>query len=815
MPSLLSGGPRSYRRVQTASTNNRNQTAELEGAVPSSELDRLYDAAMTSDGVEGRLRHDDAEDNHSEHDGNVGAVAGPSGADDQHTGSPADEEMQSQSNRSIDYNSSYSDTHAVGGPTMRVPPGAPPSPPVDDPPQSPNHERPSSPHSSTSGLLPVELNEEARMPVIALVDQPPGPATASSLAAEIAALLEDDDLEELEEPLNELELLLEAQGELTEKEKKWASRVGRQSECMPLASLNTSVYTTRLIGILHNLLDDEVVCNSLKGYKFQIESNLGANNFQKLRFTWPQLHLPSLKSLRLHLQRLTGLKIRYYHMCINCCICYAGKYADEVKCPFCKWTRYLPNSATPRRQFEYIPLIPQIQALYANPKTAKEMRWRSEHHLDDKDAVDGQLTDIYGGRLYQGLLNKFVTVNGQQLGFKYFSNPQDVLLVALTDGFRLFKRGGHSAWPILFVNANIDPKLRYHLNNTICTGSIPGNPEDFDSFLSPTIGELEQAAYGVPTFDAHKANIDSSAPNADKPNVNDIVDVRVFAPFGGGDIPAAAKAWTGGKQHSAKHACRGCTIEGIRPPGSKGPVYYAPVVRPPDCQPHAVPYDIGHPPMRTHSEYLRQAKLVDTAPTRKERETRSVKYGINGTPLTARIPGIQFPYSYCPDLMHLIENQGNHYIELLTGNFKGLDEGSESYELPEAVWKEIGLVTVGARGTIPSQFGRLIPNIATEYSFFTAEAQLVWWTLYAPILLRGRLEDKYYWHLRRFVNIVNICIQNKTTSEDRATLRKEILTWYEEWERCVLTFGLSDNVDKLATAGSSTNISLTVSQHAS
>lgn len=82
-------------------------------------------------------------------------------------------------------------------------------------------------------------------------------------------------------------------------------------------------------------------------------------------------------------------------------------------------------------------------------------------------------------------------------------------------------------------------------------------------------------------------------------------------------------------------------------------------------------------------------------------------------------------------------------------------------------------------------FGRQIPNIAEDRSFFTAEAYLVWATLYAPILLRDRLPGKYYRHFKLFLSVLARCMQFSTTLAERNTLRADVKKWYAQYERCV------------------------------
>lgn len=110
--------------------------------------------------------------------------------------------------------------------------------------------------------------------------------------------------------------------------------------------------------------------------------------------------------------------------------------------------------------------------------------------------------------------------------------------------------------------------------------------------------------------------------------------------------------------------------------------------------------------------------------------------------------------------------------------------GRPSYVLTKKAQQEIGIATVRANKTIPAAFGRRIPNIADDRTYFTAEAYVVWFTLYAPILLRGRFtRPKYYKHFSLLVNIIHRCLAIVTTRAERDQLRKDIVKWYGQYEK--------------------------------
>lgn len=507
-----------------------------------------------------------------------------------------------------------------------------------------------------------------------------------------------------------------------------------------------------------------------KMYKLQMEVNLGHNAYQKFRCAFPHLNLPSLQVLRRKMADLTGIAPITYHCCRNSCICYVGAYANAQSCHHCSAPRFKPDG-TPAKLFHYLPILPQIKALYAGGISAAQMRYRSEHHDDYLEDEEGQeyISDIYDSALYRKLRDSFVTVNGRIFPYKYFQDPRDVYLTGMTDGFQLFKKGRHTAWPLIFVNNNLPPALRYKTWNVICVGLIPGprKPKEHDSFMYVVAEDLAKAAIGTRAYDA----VDRC-----------MFTLRVYGPLKCGDMPAVASAYSGGKHPGAEHPCRICPIQGIRIVDTNNLSYYLPITRPPEYPP--LPYTIETLPNRSHTQYLEQAREIEQARTLTERKRLSQLYGINHTPVSSRIPGITFPWSFPFDFMHLLENMFKNYISLFAGDFKHLGDGSEPFSIVPHIWREIGTATVKANATIPSSFGRSIPNVAEERAYMTAESHLVWGTLYAPILLRGRfMHDRYYLHWRKFIFIVERCIGFSSNAAERLQLRHDIREWYTEYER--------------------------------
>ncbi|KAG8940966.1 hypothetical protein FRC04_004857 [Tulasnella sp. 424] len=509
---------------------------------------------------------------------------------------------------------------------------------------------------------------------------------------------------------------------------------------------------------------------AVRAYRFQIRSNIRATAYRELGMEYKELNVPSLKVLRRLMKEVSGIEPKMTDCCRQSCICYTSDLAELQVCPICGLDRYL-SDGSPGNQMLHIPLAPQLAARFAGYRSARAMRYRSEHERDYLNDSQGTISDIYDSSLYRSLRRAHPVVSNRLLPHHFFDDPRDVLLVGLTDGFQIFRRGSHTAWPVMYINANLSPAERYKDENLIIVGLIPGanKPKNFNSFQYVFAEELVQGAVGSSAYDA----VD-----------DDMFVLRYYAPYGGGDMPAVAAAYLNSKGHNAKRPCRGCDIEGVRIEGhpTNNKTHYLPIRRPRRYPPSQITSSAL--PLRDHQRYLQQAKEVDLAPTIQESKRLATAYGINGVPMSSNIPGVRYPDSFPTDLMHMTENQLSNLIDIFSGDFKKLDSGSEDYILPKGVWEEIGIATVEANATIPSAFGRKIGNVAKSRTFFTAESYLVWSTLYAPILLRGRFsKSKYYDFFCRTISIIERCMAFKSTKLERDKLRDDIRSWYDDYEK--------------------------------
>ena len=163
-----------------------------------------------------------------------------------------------------------------------------------------------------------------------------------------------------------------------------------------------------------------------------------------------------------------------------------------------------------------------------------------------------------------------------------------------------------------------------------------------------------------------------------------------------GNMPAISKLLMM-KGHNGHCLCRYCEIRRVWIPGEK--VNYFPLyLKDKTYDPHSLP-------RQHHHWFIEQAKKVIVAETVTESDQLSRKYGIKGLPGLFLLGLVWFLASFPFNFMHLIfENLAPNLIQHYTSNFKGLDAGIETYELPKNVWEAITDATAQSGDTIPSNF---------------------------------------------------------------------------------------------------------------
>lgn len=518
----------------------------------------------------------------------------------------------------------------------------------------------------------------------------------------------------------------------------------------------------------------------LRAFALRVEEQLTNVAFDKIGFIFPTAALPSWKVILTRAKFLSGIKPVLYDRCPNSCICYAGLYAGDRTCCFCKTPRF-DESGHPAASFAYLPFTPRLKAFVANPTLAAQMQYRKQQH--EKDNL-GSVEDVFNSVHYRQLCQERVRVAGKDLPHCHFSDGRDVAMGFSTDGFCLYRRRGKkSAWPLLLFTYNLPPDVRFHLANVISLGIIPRKPKDIDSFLWPMVKEFLRLAIGITAYDALS-------------DMSFRLHAYLILLFG--DIPAVSMLMLM-KGHNGLSPCRMCQIRGVAMPGeTTSKTKYVPLFR---CDEENsgqnVQLDPLDLPLRTHDDFMEQAEEVQSAPTATESKRLAREYGIKGVSILSQLSSISFPRSFPYDFMHLIwENLLPNLIKLWTGTFKGLDEGNEHYHLSPRAWTAIGKACSKAGPLIPAAYGPKPEDLSDPSVNMTADAWSFWALYLGPILLESRFKKRrYYDHFVDLVRLLNMCLQYEYTPDDIAKIKTGFASWVLQYKRYVCYHGYNIYID--------------------
>ncbi|CEL56160.1 hypothetical protein RSOLAG1IB_07613 [Rhizoctonia solani AG-1 IB] len=478
-----------------------------------------------------------------------------------------------------------------------------------------------------------------------------------------------------------------------------------------------------------------------------------------------EARLPSVKKLRSLARVWSGYVPQRFDCCINSCVLFTGYLSAAEKCPICHADRFTWNGVGVNT-FTYLPAIPQLRALFSCSEMVKKMCYRHDYKNPNNS-----ISDIFDSSHYKKLCHTKVIIEGEEQPFYFFQDKHEIALGLVTDGMCPFKRRKNSCWPIILVNYNLPPDERFHIDNLICVGVIPGPkcPADINSFLQPLIDELLELARGVAAVDVTTSTLFALRAHL----------LTIF-----GDIPAITKIleFIG---HNGCFPCRFCYIPTISGPTSGGGFHrYCPLQQPDGFQTN--PLDL---PMRTHKQTLQLGLEVLKAPNEHLRSARATETGVKGVTLLARLPSISVPASFPIDLMHMVwQNLIPQLIDLWTNNFNDLDDGLEDYIWDATVLGALNDALKSSRKTIPTQFGCAVPEL-TKRSEFIAETWDVFTTQLSPILLRRSFSNRrYYAHFVRLVKLLCTVISYDLPRDELPTLQRGIAEWVEEYEQIYYQF---------------------------
>jgi hypothetical protein len=138
------------------------------------------------------------------------------------------------------------------------------------------------------------------------------------------------------------------------------------------------------------------------------------------------------------------------------------------------------------------------------------------------------------------------------------------------------------------------------------------------------------------------------------------------------------------KGHNGYSPCRSCEIKGVRNIKGGDTIYYVPLTAPMvDGEPKRA-WNPRSLPLRSHESFTDITAKMAACESIEDRKELSKFHGIKGLPALRRVGSIHFGRSAPWEFMHLpFENIGPNMVKLWSGKYKGLDTGSEDYEISD------------------------------------------------------------------------------------------------------------------------------------
>ncbi|KAG8686434.1 hypothetical protein FRC11_008958, partial [Ceratobasidium sp. 423] len=151
-------------------------------------------------------------------------------------------------------------------------------------------------------------------------------------------------------------------------------------------------------GTLSQELEAEITCTggqklidedmkTIWGFNYKVDTDMSARVYDKLPWAFPDElgNLPKHHALRTRIARLSGIKGVHIDCCVNSCMAFMGPFAILDYCLYCEQDRYHPRNnpnalPSPRKFFQYLPLIPQLINMYRHPETTDVL---SYYELED------------------------------------------------------------------------------------------------------------------------------------------------------------------------------------------------------------------------------------------------------------------------------------------------------------------------------------------------------------------------------------------------------------------------------------------------
>ena len=148
-----------------------------------------------------------------------------------------------------------------------------------------------------------------------------------------------------------------------------------------------------------------------------------------------------------------------------------SKTANDFACLVCA-----ERSTTPKfSAFEYLQILPRLRSWVQNENSCRHLfEYRHEQIRERLTTTDHAFgpgifySDIVDGELFQQIADKSGGLSSMEF---------DITLSISCDGFQTYSNNSYDCWPIVALNHNLHPSMRFLIDNLIPLGFIKGPSE--------------------------------------------------------------------------------------------------------------------------------------------------------------------------------------------------------------------------------------------------------------------------------------------------------------------------------------------------
>ena len=232
--------------------------------------------------------------------------------------------------------------------------------------------------------------------------------------------------------------------------------------------------------------------------------------------------------------------MHYHHYCNNCFFKVADHYLQN--CPKCEYDHLVNGN---KWYFIEFPIINQMMPFFKCVGFYERLQYRFRQNRRSTDNIE----DIYDGLVYEKHFKNY--------GF--LANPNNISFLWNTDAVPLFKSSNISTWPIFLIINELEPSLRFKIENIIFAGIwYSSKKPEAALFLEPLYKELKLLKEGI------KVNI----PTADTDTYSSKL-IKAILIAGTFDLPARCLI-SGSVQFNGKYGCIKCLQQGESHKTKKG-----------------------------------------------------------------------------------------------------------------------------------------------------------------------------------------------------------------------------------------------------